>query len=490
MRQASFGRLITDIGFLQNGFSDRRIRSFFIVQCADLILQATCAVMGFSWSSFCCNAVTHAIVFGEFPESLKQYIDWTLLRGDTTPAWVILRDPATGQDIGAILCFYDNVYVISEHEWLVKKLRRHIIARSDFCRAMFKCTFCEECRKHVKSKDILHKEKRDCCPTCKNILSPNPIGQSADFLGVILRFEGNKWMWTHRDAPHWTSNIPLRAQRRDYAHFIGVMVWDSAVNLESLERIDPPMKVIRRITKGVNQSSQWSEHVSISAAEAQTLSTLMSQAINRGTMCVEDAILMSPTPHRYVFVATDASNDLVSWVQVDLNLPPDVSGYVRGVNYDWGPAVGYHIFIKELQSSSWGIQEMCARYKNVTIVIVTDNSTVYYVLRRGFSGVDVATPHLQMIAIHLRENGNNILPVLLSGALNIGDNPTRNNALEYDRLIATHHSMTAAVRGGSLKLSSWTLKRPRSIVERIRIEEDAVLNKGHQNRIALCCGEA
>ena len=467
--------------FLQNPLKDPRIRSFFIVRCADIILQATCTVMGFSWSSFCCNAITHAIVFGEFPESLRKYIDWSLLEGDTTPAWVILRDPATGQDIGAILCFYDNIYVISEHEWLVKKIKKHVIRRSAFCNAKFKCTFCESCKIHVKSKDIVHedrediqvKDRKDLCPVCRTILAPSPVGQSADFLGVTLRFENDKWVWSHRDAPHWTTDVPLTAPRRDFAHFVGVMVWDAAVNLESLERIDPAMRIIRRLTKGVSKRVQWAEHVSISTDEMTTLKKLMGQAINRGTMYVADPIHRNviTTPHRYVFVATDASKDLVSWVEVDVNLPSDVSGYARGLNYDWGPAVGLHIFVKELQSSSWGIQEMCARYKNVTIVIVTDNSAVYYVLRRGFSGVDIATPHLEMINIHLLENGNVILPVLLSGTLNIGDNPTRGHDLEHARLKATHHSMMAAVRGGSLKLASWSSKRPRSIIERMRIEE-------------------
>ena len=462
--------------FLQNGFPDPRTRAFFCLECDNKYFQARVTVMGWSWSCFTNQCVTWGIVLGEFPAKLRQYVDWEALKGDTPPAFVPLRDHH-GNVIGVILCVYDNIYVFGEDEWLVEKIRKHVIQRSAFCKAVFKCCYCEKCG--------THRPKEDVCGECKKngyvgALGPDPTGKSVDLLGGIMAFNGTRWTWTHRDTSGWTTEVPKVAPRREVAHFVGVLVWDACVSLETMQRIEPAMTILRRITKGVSCRQQWKETVTLTDEEVITLKSLTQQVLDRGEMGVVDTIcpLRSaiagcaiPNVQKVVYVATDASNPKVAWAEITRLTCDNVEHFLRGKNFDWGLAVGPHIFYKELQAASWGIQEMCWRYSGVTIVIATDNSAVFFLLRRGFSGQLLAIPHMEMIRDHLLASGNSILPILIPGVQNFSDSPTRDMPLDVDRLRATWDHMQAAVSGGSRKVASWSLKRPRDFLERCAIEE-------------------
>ena len=465
--------------FYQNGFRDIRTRAFFTLECAGHIFQAIVTTMGWNWSCYLNQCVTWGIVLGEFPATLKYMVDWESLKGDTPPAYVLLRD-RSGRIIGIIICFYDNIYVFAEEEWLVNRLRKHVIARSTFCGAVFKCDYCEACNAHCPNNG--DGTPPQACKACiaKGLdgkLTCDPTGKEVDFLGLKMIYVGGRWVWEHRDVSGWKEVIPAMSSRRDIAHVVGVMVWDATVNLETMQRIDPAMDVLRRITKGVFERKQWRETVSLTADEVCTLTLLMHAVLNRGVMGVNPSLRSDITGdsllnHRHVvYVATDASNPLVSWLEITERTCASVGGFTRGKNYDWGPAVGPHIFYKELQAASWGIQEMCFRYKGVTIVIATDNSAVFYLLRRGFSGATLAVPHMEMIKEHLLAAGNTLLPLLIPGIQNVADSPTRKQELCEQRLAATWSHMRTAVSGGSRQIASWSAKRPRDAAERVLIEE-------------------
>ena len=363
---------------------------------------------------------------------------------------MLLRNPDGGV-VGVIICVYDNIYVFGEEEWLVERIRKHVIMRTSFCSAVFKCCYCERCK--------VNRPKAEICNECvekgwDGALSPDPTGKSADFLGVIMRFNGTRWVWTHRDTEGWSADVPTVAPRRDIAHFVGVLVWDACVSLNTMQRIDPAMSVLRRITRGVFCRRQWKEEVTLTQEEVETLTRLTQEVLKRGEMGVVDTVcpLRSaiagceiPNIRKVVFVATDASNPKVAWVEISALTCEDVALFVRGLNFDWGLAVGPHIFYKELQAASWGIQEMCAKYTGVTIVIATDNSAVFFLLRRGFSGAVLASPHMEMIKEHLLASGNTLLPLLIPGVQNVSDSPTRDMALDADRLRATWHHMQQAI---------------------------------------------
>ena len=102
-------------------------------------------------------------------------------------------------------------------------------------------------------------------------------------------------------------------------------MWDSTVNLETMQRIDPAMDVLRRITKGVVLRKQWREIVSLTCEEVVTLTLLLQAVITRGIMGVSDATcsLRSAIANhtltnfrKLVYVATDASNPLVAWLEI------------------------------------------------------------------------------------------------------------------------------------------------------------------------------
>ena len=173
--------------------------------------------------------------------------------------------------------------------------------------------------------------------------------------------------------------------------------------------------------------------------------------------------LASSTLHLILLVAQPVAN--VCHCTCSELTPRGPTSACRGVNYDWGPAVGPHIFYKELQAAAWGIMEMCHRYTGCTIVIATDNAAVFFLLRRGFSGAILAIPHMDMIKEHLLVTGNTILPLLIPGVQNVSDSPTRDMELCPDRLKATWAHMVAAASGGSRNVAGWSAKRPRDFAE-------------------------
>jgi len=38
-------------------------------------------------------------------------------------------------------------------------------------------------------------------------LVPDPVGNSADFLGLIISWDGTRWVWRHRDQSLWDDNL-------------------------------------------------------------------------------------------------------------------------------------------------------------------------------------------------------------------------------------------------------------------------------------------
>ena len=119
----------------------------------------------------------------------------------------------------------------------------------------------------------------------------------------------------------------------------------------------------------------------------------------------------------------------------------------------------------------WAVEAMALRYPGKLIVLATDNSAVFFLLLRGFTGVEAAIPMLDKIKIHLAENGCKILPVLIPGLQQIADCPTREAPFEWDRLEATWRHLHAVVNGGGRMMHEWGRKRPRTTEERTRVQE-------------------
>ena len=186
---------------------------------------------------------------------------------------------------------------------------------------------------------------------------------------------------------------------------------------------------------------------------------------------------MERLPTDYVFVATDASKHKTAWVELPTR-PVNKEDLERlqtaFVGTIWDVAVAdplWHIFYKELEAAGWAVEVMAQRYPGRLIVLATDNSAVYYLLLRGFTGVEAAIPMLDAIKHHLAENHCKLLPVMISGLQQIADCPTRDAPFEWGRLEATSHHLRAAVCGGGRSMHDWGSKRPRSVEERTRVEE-------------------
>ena len=439
----------------------KRIRHWFCIQLSRTeVFWCKVAPQGWSWSPTIAISIGWGIILGDMPPCLSSLIDWSLLNRDTPPCWVpLVRD---GREIGIILLWFDDLIIFCEEKEIVDAFRTHVMKRSARCQAPFKCDKDEN--GNWKTTNPVTGEPE-----------PEHPSNNAVFLGLSFMFSGDRWIYTHHDTTSWTREIPQEASRRDYASIIGVLVWDSTVFLESLERIDPGMDVLRRITAGVSTRQAWTEHVTLTAVEMETLNDLTKIVVNRGWNSVPDT--STGAPRKYVYVAADASKDKVAYVMIPTQCPSEeemehyLKNFSKGTDYDFGATEGKHIFFSELQAATWAIIEVCKNNQNSIIVMATDNSAVFHVLRRGFSGVKEASNTLKLLKEAMLGTGNSIHPVLIPGIHNVADCPTRNADLCGKRMVLTHGHLEAAIKGGGRMLQSWSEKRPRGMDERVRVEE-------------------
>ena len=447
----------------QNRITDERIRNFFVIECGEHAFRARVYLMGHSWSAFSGHSCTLGIGLGEWPQSLRHLIDWESLKGDTPPAWILLRE---GEEIiGVLMAYYDNIYVFAKYEDLVNAIRAHIIRRSDYCGAQFKVTWCPVCKATRK--------KVEACRVCvtnglTGELTVDPVKKECDFLGAVVRYNGQQWVWRHRDTDSWPVEIPLEEKRKTYAHYVGLLVWDMTVSLETIAEVEPALKVLRRVTKGIQNRKDWNVKVQVSREDSDVLAAMMLKAKQRGEMGISEA---GPELKGYLYLATDANNTTIAWVSLDLEKPHSMPQWTRGVNYDHRIAMVAHIFYKELEAATWGVEMFCEAYTQVTIYLAIDNSAVYFVLRRMFSGVPLASDYVERIIVALKKSGNALIPVLIPGVHNVSDSPTRGEPFSLERLQATWQALEAERKGGARRLHSWGEKRPRDMRERMRVEE-------------------
>jgi len=447
----------------QNRITDERIRNFFVLECADRVFRAKVYLMGHSWSAFSGHSCTLGICLGEWPQSLKYLIDWENLKGDTPPAWILLKEG--DEIIGVLLAYYDNIYVFARDLSLVTVIRAHILKRALYCGAQFKMTWCERCG--------VTKKKMERCDVCvadelSGELAVDPVRQECDFLGAFVRYNGEQWVWRHRDTDSWPTTIPIEGKRKLFAHYVGLLVWDMTISLECIADVEPALKVLRKVTKGIKVRKDWNVTVEVTTTDSETLAAMFSKAKQRGEMRICEIF---PDVKNYIFLATDANDTSIAWVNLEKGSPMDMPEWVRGANYDHRRAIVAHIFFKELEAATWGIELFCEVHMQVSIFIAVDNSAVFFVLRRLFSGVEKASEYVERITTALKKSRNHLIPVLIPGIHNVSDSPTRGEPFSYGRLEATWQALEAERKGGPRKLHSWGEKRPRDMKERVRVEE-------------------
>jgi len=455
----------------QNKITDERIRNFFILECAGHAFRARVYLMGHSWSAFSGHSCTLGICLGEWPQSLRHLIDWESLKGDTPPAWVLLRQ--NDEVVGVLLAYYDNIYLFAHDRNIVEIIRAHIIKRSKYCGAQFKVTWCPQCKETRK--------KMEKCIVCKakfkeyfdiiesgGELSVDPVKQECDFLGAVVRYNGQQWVWRHKDTEAWSVLVPTEGKRKTFAHFVGLLVWDMTIALETIAEVEPALQILRKVTEGVKERKDWRETVQISKDDSEVLATMLQRAKERGEIGISRA---EPVTKMYLYLATDANNENLAWVMLEKDKPIQMPSWVRGQNYDHRTAIKAHIFFKELEASTWAIEIFCDVYQNVMMYLAVDNSAVFYVLRRLFCGAPLAECYVERIKAALKKSNNGMIPILAPGKHNVADCPTRGEAFSLERLQATWCALEAERSGGARNLYDWSQKRPREMKERMGIEE-------------------
>lgn len=432
------------------------LSAYFTVSFPGESFQYSTLPQGWSWAPVLALSISYGIMLGEWPEKLADLVDFSSLRGDTPPSFVPLRKD--GREIGLIVIWIDNIFVIGTDEKVVHDIRSHFIRRAHFCNAHFKIP--------------MNKENEPLFRDEKGRPEPERVETSATFLGVLFRWESDRFVWSLSDLEPFRQQVPLEAPRRDYSSIVGSLLWDSTVAMEGVSHLQSSLDIIRRITKGVSQKQQWAEFVRITEAEKYELEIGLQKALQREAI----SVTLSSHRNRYVFAASDASSKKVGYVILPLERPlhiPEKDQIFSAI------ATGTHIFYKEFQGATWAIVEMCICSPGSTIVLALDNSALFYVLRRGFTTTIEGRPYMEMIKTIQKETNCDLLPVLIPGTQNVSDGPSRDEAVTYERTLSTWRALYAATYGGSRHLVNFGGKNPRDCIERRLCEEapEDVLNE-------------
>jgi len=425
------------------------LASYFTVSFPGESFQYTTLPQGWSWAPVLAVSIAYGIMLGEWPEKLSALIDFSNIKGDTPPSFIPLTKG--GVEIGLIVIWIDNIFVIATNKDIVESIRSHFMRRAKFCGAHFKIPT----DKNGNALFIDHEGNAE----------PERVETSAVFLGAAFRWETDRFVWSHHSLDPYNKEVPLKAPRRDFSSIVGSLMWDATIAMEGTSCLQEDLDVIRRITKGVTQVRQWAEVVEITQSEHLTLTASLNRAMNRGDISVKDRF----KTRAFVFAASDASSIKVGYVILGRERPTSVPD---SANVFAAKAVGSHIFFKELQGAAWAITDLAIQNPGTTIVLAIDNSALFYVLRRGFTSTTEGRPTIQFISQLLKETGCELLPVLIPGLQNVSDAPSRDEPLDLARTQATWRALYAATYGGSRHLMNFGGKSPRDYLER-RLAEEA-----------------
>ena len=371
---------------------------------------------------------------------MSQYVDFSTLRGDTPPSFIPLRK--NGVEIGFIVIWIDNIFVIATDQTVVSDVRAHFMRRAKFVKAHFK----------IPTDDKGEPLFRDA----DGQPEPERVDTTAIFLGVTFRWHEDRFIWEHADLKSFHVKVPLSGPRRHFSSIVGSLMWDATVAMEGTSMLQSSFDVIRRITKGVNQRKQWAEIVAITEAEQRHLTENLQRVLTRGPIFVD------------LSRVSDASNKKVGYVHLPTELP---TGLPANENVHAGAARGTHIFYSEFQAAAWAVTDLCSLFPGTMLVLAVDNSALFYVLRRGFTTTEEGRPYMEVIKQILRDTGCDLLPVLIPGLQNVADAPSRDEPLSMDRVLATWRALHAAAHGGSRHLVNFGGKTPRDFLERRLYEE-------------------
>jgi len=440
---------------LKNFFYQIPIKEFLSAYCTISFVgesfQFTTLPQGWSWAPVLAISIAYGIMLGEWPKGLSDLVDFSSLRGDTPPSFVPLWKE--GKEIGYIIIWIDNIFVIATDKAVVTDIRSHFIRRAKFVHAHFK----------LPADDLGNPLFRDPLGQPE----PERIATSAIFLGVLFKWKTDRFVWEHGDLDGFRTDVKLTAPRRDYSSVVGSLIWDATVAMEGTSKLQKSLDVIRRLTKGVNQKKQWMEIVQITMEERATLLSDLQRALLRGTISVDLS-----TPQRpFIFVASDASKKKIGYVRLPIARPTSLP---VPEDVHQGAAQGSHIFYSELQAATWAILDLCMLHPGSMIVLAVDNSALFYVLRRMFTSTEEGRPYVEIIQQVLEDTTCDMLPVLIPGDQNVADGPSRDQEITEARTLATWRALYAAAYGGSRHLVNFGGKHPRDALERLLHEEAPV----------------
>jgi len=146
---------------------------------------------GWSWSPCIATAISYGIALGEWPSDLKYMVDWEALEGDTSPAFVPLRDK-DGNEIGLLTFYIDNLFVILNDKDIMNRVREHVIRRAAHCQCAFKL------------KDTFPVD-----PITGLHLPEDYNSVMVFLLGMRIMYKEGRIFWNHANPEYISLEVPL-----------------------------------------------------------------------------------------------------------------------------------------------------------------------------------------------------------------------------------------------------------------------------------------
>jgi len=205
---------------------------------------------------------------------------------------------------------------------------------------------------------------------------------------------------------------------RDVARLVGIAVWDATVRGEGLIELRKILQIASMLGRYASQNT-WSSSRDMSEEEQFILgSTINNILLNQERVHRKQVIFPST-----IYLASDTSDAGWGWLQLKI----DEEGANRAIDPVSMEFVGkdreLHIFIKELKAAVWCLKLSTQRYGNTLgFCIVTDNTAVAAVLRRGFSTSGLANSLLTELPHWLFSQ---LRVVTVPSAKNPADAPSR-----------------------------------------------------------------
>jgi len=379
--------------------------------------------MGFSWSCAVCGNATITMMLSKAPQEDDLGVDYGEVRKwEKVPPIIELVDKRTRQVKGFMVIYYDNVGIFLTEASDAPKWQR----RMDAATRIFKCKWKES---HILDARGLYDtlNKKAVCRSKKEehgVETEERIHEIT-FLGVQMSVrEGFKWRHEPSKLEKWLQafEFPLTTPRK-VSKVAGVLIWNTIVQLQSMQAIVPEINALRGVVKMVRCKRDWDKP--FTRSEQDALDRILTQErlrVHHDALQENQWLFLREEEERpVVYLASDATETSIAGVM--LNERAFVIGHFAKLDMKFS-----HIYVKEVlgvyYTVLWAQQQLQCQGP-VEFRIAVDNKAAAAACQRCYSSNDQVNEVLVRLWRFLEENTIRLKCVDIHTKLNVADAPSR-----------------------------------------------------------------